>query len=93
MTRQDVRTYLKDHGLKVEVREEHGGRYFTLLMGELVIRETGKVVAYAEAIARCSGLDNPNSNIGMQVALSRLERALVKKHAGHGRALHHPLYA
>lgn len=93
MTRHDVRLYLKDRGFKVEVREEHSGRYFTLLMGELVIRDTGKVVAYAEAIARCSGLDNPNSNIGVQVALSRLEKALVKKHLGHGRSLHHPLYA
>jgi hypothetical protein len=93
MTRQDVRSYLKDNGLCVVVRGEHSGRYFTLLMGELLIRETGKVVAYAEAIARCSSLDNPNSNIGIKVALSRLDKALVKKHLGHGRALHHPLYA
>ena len=93
MTAKDVRSYLNEHSLSVVVVGEHKGKYFTLLIGELNMNTTGKRIGYAEAIARCSHLDHPDSNIGYKVALSRLEKALVKKHLGHGRALHHPLYA
>jgi hypothetical protein len=93
MKRSDVRNYLAENGLSIKVVKEYREKFFTLLTGELYFKETGKSVAYAEAISRLSGLDQADSNIGYKVALSRLEKALVKKHLGHGRSLHHPLYA
>ena len=93
LTRADIDKYIRENNFKVINDGVVQRRYFTLVSGSLVDAE-GKTVCYAEAVARRSSLDRPNSDIGWAIVMSRLETALVKKHMrGGNRALHHPLYA